>query len=113
MNFKALWKPFLLYTCLLGLLTVGATYLATHAGVFMLVLAGGGLLLVVLGGGTTGPLSASGAEHADEAMMGVEDTGLWPHTYTDTSLRLILLFYGFGVFLWSLIVLVTLRDTLV
>ena len=60
-------------------------------------------------------MSASGVEHAEEAGLGmmVEDTGLWPHTYTDTSLRLVLLFYGFGVFLWSLIVLGTLRDTLV
>ncbi len=32
---------------------------------------------------------------------------------TDTSLRLTLLFYGLGVFLWSLVVLGTLRDTLV
>jgi hypothetical protein len=29
-----------------------------------------------------------------------------------TSLRLVLLCYGTGVFLWSLAVLVTLRDTL-
>lgn len=115
MNLNTLWKPFLLYTGLLGLLTVGTIYLTTHSGFFMLILAGGGLLLVVLGGGTTGPMSASGAEQAEEvdAGMMIEDTGLWPHTYTDTSLRLTLLLYGFGLFLWSLIVLFTLRDTLV
>lgn len=113
MNLKTLWKPFLLYTCLLGLLTVGAIYLATHSGFLMLIVAGGGLLLVVLGGGTVGEMNASGAERGDGAGMMVEHTGLWPHAHTDTSLRLVLLFYGVGVFLWSLIVLFTLRDTLV
>ncbi len=113
MNLENLWRPILLYACLAGLLTVGAVYLATHSGLSMLVLAGAGLLLVVLGGGTAGPTSASGAERGDGAGMFVEDTGLWPHTDTDTSLSFILLFYGFGVFLWSLTVLGTLRDTLV
>lgn len=113
MDLKALWKPLLFYTCLLGLLTVGAIYLATHSGFFMLVVAGGGLLLVVLGGGTVGKMSGSGAERGDGAGMMVDHTDPWPHTHTDTSIRLILLFYGVGVFLWSLVVLVTLRDTLV
>jgi hypothetical protein len=115
-SLESLWKPLVLYTGLLGLLTVGATYLATHSGLYMLVLAGGGLLLAVLGGGHAGRMSAGGAEHAGEkggAHMTVENAGLWSPTNTDTSLRLTLLFYGSGVFLWSLVVLFTLRDTLV
>lgn len=106
MNIKPLWKPFTLYAGLLGLLTVGTVYLVTHSGL---------LLLVVLGGGTAGPTSASGAEHADDAVAGmmVEDMGLWPNSYAGSSLRVVLLLYGLGVFLWSLIVLVTLSETLV
>lgn len=59
MNLKALWKPILVYTGLLGFLTVGTVYLTTHSGLFMLVIAGGGLLLVVIGGGTAGLMSPS------------------------------------------------------
>ena len=114
MNVKSLWKPFSLYAGLLGLLTVGTIYLVTHSGLFILVLAGMGLLLVVLGGGTASPMSPSGAEHAEQIGGGlmIEDTGLWPHSYVTTSLRGILLFYGVGLFLWSLIVLATLGTTL-
>ena len=115
MRIQTLSKPFLLYTGLLGLLTVSLVYLITHSGFLMLGLAGLGLFLFVLGGATVGPMSASGVEHAEDAGAGlmVEDTGMWPHTYTQSSLRLILLFYGLGVFLWSLLVLLVLNETLV
>ncbi|WP_411967797.1 hypothetical protein [Haloferax sp. YSSS75] len=72
MNLESIWKPFVLYTCLLGLLTVGGVYLATHSGLYMLVVAGGGLLLVVLGGGAAGQMGASNVEHAGEKGAEIE-----------------------------------------
>lgn len=113
MALTVLWKPVLLYTGLLGLLTVGTIYLTTHSGLFVLVLAAGGLLLVVLNGGTTGRTSLGGVEHSDEGGAEFEGAGLIPQTSTDVPLRLTLLFYGLGVFLWSVVVLFTLTGTLV
>lgn len=112
---RLLLKPLLLYTGLFSLLTVGGVYFTTHSGVYMLVLAGGGILLAALGGGAVGQTSVSHAERGSENWGEVADSnsGLWSPMKTDTSLRLTLLFYGFGVFLWSLVVLGTLRDTLV
>jgi hypothetical protein len=118
MNLETVWKPVLLYTGLLGLLTVGAVYLATYSGVFMLIVAGSGLLLVVLGGGTAGIVDGSGASNTggdgQEVVLGGDTDGmdLWPHTNTETSPRHVLLFYGSGLLLWSLTVLSTLSDTL-
>lgn len=105
----------MLYTGLLALLTVGAVYFATHSGMYMLVLAGMGVLLVVLGGGTAGPTSAAGADHAEDVGAGltVDGSDLWPHSYANGSVRVLLVLYGFGVFVWSLVVLLALRDTLV
>lgn len=112
----ALWKPVLLYTCILGLLTVGVVYFATHSGAVMLALAGVGLLFVVLGGGAAGQMGASNVEHAGDkggAEKVASNAGLWTPVSTDTSLRVVLLFYGFGVLLWSLIVVFRYQDTLV
>ncbi|RDZ47260.1 hypothetical protein C5B91_06255 [Haloferax sp. Atlit-10N] len=116
MNLDALLKPVLLYTGLLGLLTVGGVYFATHSGLYMLGLTGAGVLLVVLGGGAAGQMGPSNVEHAGEkggTNRVVSNAGLWSPVETDTSLRLTLLFYGAGLFLWSLVVFGVLRDTLV
>ncbi|MFC5369123.1 hypothetical protein [Salinirubrum litoreum] len=114
MDPKTLVRPLLLYTGLLGLLTVGAAYLATRSGLVILVVAGGGLLLAVLGGGTASSVvNSSGTEPADGDGLGMEATGLSAYTNTESSLRLVLLCYGSGVLLWSLVVLFTLRETLV
>lgn len=107
---RALWKPFLVYACLLSLLTVGAVYLATDSGFFMLFAVAGGLLLVVLGVGATGPAGVGGVESGEGAEMGLEDVGAWPGTGNHTSSDLILLLYGSGVFLWGLVALFTLYD---
>jgi hypothetical protein len=112
MSLRALWKPVLLYTGLLGLLTVGTVYLATHSLLYMLVLTAGGLLIVVLNGGTAGRTSLGGAENADRGEEEFEAAGLVPQLHTDVPTRLVLLLYGLGVFLWSIVVLGTLRDTL-
>lgn len=113
MTLQALWKPVLLYTGFLGLLTVGTVYLATHSLLFILVLTAGSLLVVVLNGGTAGRTSLGGAENSDEGGAEFDATGLLPQTDTDIPLRLTLLLYGLGVFLWCLIVLIALPDTLV
>lgn len=114
MDLKPLLRPVVLYTCLLGLLTVGTVYLVTHSGLVILVVAGAGLLLAVLGGGTASSVvNSSGTEPADGDGLGMEATGLSSDTSTERSLRLVLLFYGVGVLLWSLVVLLTLRETLV
>lgn len=116
MNVKPLWKPLFVYTGLFGLLTVGTIYFATHSGLYLLISAGIGLLFVVLGGGVAGKTGVTQTEHAGEeggTELMVDSPGLWSPLDTDTSLRLTLLLYGFGVLLWSLIVLGTLRDTLV
>lgn len=111
-------NPILLFTCLLGGLTVGPVYLATYSGVAMLGLAGAGAVLAALGGGAAGAADGSGVTHGSAAKTEggepteVEASGLLPYTDIGTSLRLNLLFYGLGVFLWSLVVLFTLRDTL-
>ncbi len=113
-----LWKPILVYTCLLGLLTVGPVYLSTYSAVAILGLAGAGVLLAALGGGAAGAADGSGATHGPSSKTKggepteVEATGLLPYTDVGTSFRLNLLFYGLGVLLWSLVVLFTLRDTL-
>jgi hypothetical protein len=120
MELLDLWKPVVLYTGLLGALTVGAVYLATHSGLFVLLVAGGGLLLAVLGGGTAGVVDGAGmvdgvgAESAEGGGDGteLEATGFFARTTANASLRLVLLCYGSGVFLWSLVVLTALRDTL-
>ncbi|MFC7129405.1 hypothetical protein [Haloferax chudinovii] len=116
MNVDALLKPVVRYTGLLGLLTVGTVYFATHSGMYMLALAGAGVLLVVLGGGAVGRMGPSNVEHAGEkggTNRVVSNAGLWSPVETNTSLRLALLCYGAGVFLWSLVVFGVLRDTLV
>lgn len=108
MNPKYLWKPFLFYVGLLGLLTVGAIYFATRSGLLILFSAGGGLTLAILSVGNTGPTDGGVFENAE----GFDAQGGWLHTDADTSASLPLLFYGLGVFLWSFIVLITSYDIL-
>jgi hypothetical protein len=91
---------------LLGLLTVGAIHFATRSGLVILFVAGGGLTLVVLSVGNTGPTDGGAFENAE----GLDAQGGWLHTDTDTPDSLPLLFYGFGVFLWSVVVLITVYD---
>jgi hypothetical protein len=113
MNLKTLWKPFVLYTGLLGLLTVGAVYYATYSGVYMLGLAGAGVLLVALAGGRASTMSTGSLDNAEDPHQPESDTtGIAAYTSTDTSIRINLLFYGAGVLLWSLVVLGTLYETL-
>lgn len=115
-NCRHLWKSLLLYTCILGLLTVGAVYLATHSGFYTPVLTGSGLLLVVLGGGTAGKMGSTQTENAGGkggTELMVSSPGLQSPLNTDTPVRLTFLFYGLGVFLWSPVILGTFRDTLV
>ncbi|MFD1514652.1 hypothetical protein [Halomarina rubra] len=111
MNLKPLLKPFLLFTCLLALLTVGAVYVATHSGLYMLVLVGCGVTLVALGSGAAGQTNSG--IRAEETEMMADGGGFWPDAITAGSLRLSLLFYGLGVVLWSVVVLAALGDTLV
>ena len=114
MTLTLLWRPVLFYSGLVGLLTVGAVYLTTHSGLFMLLTAAAGLLLAVLGGGTASSVvDSSGTEAADGDGLMLEATGLSSTTDAVSSFHLVLLCYGTGVFLWSLVVLITLRDTLV
>lgn len=112
MNLKPLSKPLLIFTCFLALLTVGAVYLATYSGPYMLGLVGVGVFLAALGGGAAGQNGIGGAGHSEEREMTAGDTGLWAYTRTDTSFRVNLLFYGSGIVLWSVVVLTTLGDTL-
>ncbi|WP_049979240.1 hypothetical protein [Halolamina rubra] len=109
MTLDALWKPVLLYTGVLGPLTVGTLHFATHSGLVVLFVGGGGgLVLVTLSVGTAGPTDGGGFEN-DE---GLDATGGWLGTEPSTQRSLPLLFYGFGVLLWSFVVLVTLYDVL-
>ncbi|GAB7012189.1 hypothetical protein [Halolamina salina] len=112
MALRALWKPVLLYTGVLALLTVGTVYLATRSLALILVLTAVGLLVAVLNGGTAGRTSLGGGENSDEGGAEFDEAGLLPQTSTEVSLRLTLLLYGTGVFLWSLAVLIALGDTL-
>lgn len=105
MNLKALQKPFLLYTCLLGSLTVGAVHLATDSGFFVLFTAAGGLLLVVLAVGATGPSGVGGVEAGGGAEVSADDAGVLPRGEIYTSSSLVFLFYGAGLFLWSFVAL--------
>ena len=111
MNLKPLLKPVLLYTGLLALPTVGAVYLATHSGLYMLVLAGSGAVLASLGGGAAGSMTAH--PDAETSDLISDDGGFSPGAVTNTPPRIALVFYGVGVLLWSLVVLSTLGDTLV
>ena len=113
MDLGWLWRPLLLYTGLFGLLTVGTVYLTTQSGLFVLLTTAAGLLLVVLGGGTAAAVSGSGTEPVEADGVGMEATRLLSNGDANSSLRLVLLCYGAGVFLWGLVVLLTLRDTLV
>jgi hypothetical protein len=114
MNRKALWKPVLLYSGILGVSTVGAVYLTTRSGVYILGVTGVGVLLVALGGGAAGRTGTSheGQMSVDWAESDSSLSGLGSALTPGISLRLTLLFYGLGIVLWSLVVLATLRGTL-
>jgi hypothetical protein len=113
MDVRKLWKPVVLYTCIFGLLTVGAVYLGTRSGVAMIALVGFGVLLVAAAGGAASMTSTGALDHADDSQLPLSETGVSSHISTDTSLRVDVLCYGVGVLLWSVVVLTTLRDTLV
>jgi hypothetical protein len=112
MNLKALRKPFLLYTCLLGPLTVGAVHLATESGFYVLFTAAAGLLLVVLAAGATGPAGVGGVETADGAEVSTDDAGVLPRGGVYTSSNLVFLFYGIGLLLSSVVVLYAVYDVI-
>ena len=111
MNLRPLARPFGWYTVVAGGLTAGAVYLGTHSGLAMLLLTGVGLALLVLGGGRAGALPSANVQSAtdDGLALAMEDVSLRPGSL---PLRATLLFYGVGLAVWSVAVLVALQDSL-
>ncbi|WP_049969916.1 hypothetical protein [Haladaptatus cibarius] len=106
MDIRPIARGLAFYTVLAGAITVGGVYFLTYSGLYTLVVTGVGLLFIVLGGAASGPVGASAVETGDAEISGmmVEDTQLLPSP-GEFGARAILLFYGAGLVLWSVIVL--------
>jgi hypothetical protein len=110
------------YTVLAGAITVGCIYFLTHSGLYMVAATGVGVLLVALGGAASGPVGASAVEGAgDGGISETDDGGISGMIVEDMQLhpsprefgtRAVLLFYGFGLVLWSAIILAFFRSGL-
>ncbi|WP_158055769.1 hypothetical protein [Halorussus halophilus] len=114
MALSKLAKPLALYTGLFGAATVALAYVATHSGLLMLVLAGLGVLLVALGGAQAGAVSGAAIEQSGlsgETELG-ENIGLMPGPSSDTPVRALMLLYGLGLFVWSLVALLAFQSGL-
>ena len=114
MDVRPIARGLAYYTVIAGALTVGCVYLLTHSGLYTVVTTGVGLLLVVLGGAAGGTVSGSLVEGADEAAISgtmAEDMQLRPSP-GDFGTRVVLIFYGVGLVLWSVIVLTVFRSGL-
>ncbi len=111
MNTRLVARGLAFYTAIAGFITVGCIYLLTHSGLYTIVATVVGLLLVVLGGAQSGPVSASAVEGAENAEMGLiaEDMPLRPSP-GEFGIRSVLIFYGLGLVLWSVIVLTAFRT---
>jgi len=116
MEIRLIAQGLVLYTIVAGAITVGCVYLLTHSGLYTLVAAGIGLFLVVLGGtagATGGPVSASVVGEAESAgMSGLTENMQLSPSLGDAGSHAILVFYGLGLFLWSVIVLTVFRSGL-
>ncbi len=74
---------------------------------------GAGILLVVPGGAASGPVSASAVGEAEGAgLSGVTEGMQLQPSMGDFNTRAVLIFYGVGLILWSIVVLTVFRSGL-
>ncbi len=114
MDIRPIARGLAFYTVIAGALTVGCVYFLTHSGLFTVVTTVVGLLLAILGGAAGGTVSGSIVEGADEAAMSgamAENMQLRPSP-GDFGTRVVLIFYGLGLSLWSVVVLTFFRSGL-
>ncbi len=120
MDIRLLAKGVAFYTVVMGAITVGFVYSVTHSGLYMVGAAGIGVLLAVLGGASGGTVSAGGAGGAPYvggggegglSEMMLKDIQTGPITGKFGS-GLILVLFGFGLVLWSSVVLVFFQSGL-
>ncbi|QCQ75520.1 hypothetical protein E6P09_09695 [Haloferax mediterranei ATCC 33500] len=104
----------LIYTILAGIITVGAIYLTTHSGLYLVLTAIIGVVLVALGGGQAGRtnVTSEGVQEKEAIGRGVVGNIHLPSTSGTDSTRIILICYGLGLFLWSVIILQFFRSGL-
>ncbi|WP_084186449.1 hypothetical protein [Haladaptatus litoreus] len=113
MNTHGLARATIFYTGIAGALTVGCLYLVAHSGLYMLIAMGAGILLVVLGGAASGPVSASAVGEAEGAgLSGVTEGMQLQPSMENFNTRAVLIFYGVGLILWSIVVLTVFRSGL-
>lgn len=107
-------RAVLLYTGVLGSVTVGAAYLGTRSGGAVLVVGVVGFTVVTLVGGTGDAFSSSAAVHT-EHLGGVAGDAEGGHGWNPggsiTGSRAeVALLYGFGLLVWSLLGLAVLWN---
>ncbi|WP_435333621.1 hypothetical protein [Haloarchaeobius sp. TZWWS8] len=107
MDTRALAQGVAIYTVVAGAITVGAVYFLTHSGLYTVALTGIGVVLAVFGGASGGTVVAGGlggTEEAGSSEMMSKDMKVGPTTGKfDNGVLMIL--YGFGLILWSVVVL--------
>ncbi len=114
MDIRPITRGLAFYTIIAGAITVGCVYFLTYSGLYTVVAAGVGLLLVILGGAasiTTGPTFVEGADEAAISGTMTEENQFHPSP-ADFDTRTVLLFYGLGLVLWSVLVLTFFRSGL-
>jgi hypothetical protein len=103
-----------IYTVLAGGVTVGGVYVLSHSGLYILGTAAVGMAFLGLGGGSVGAVSARATEGTEEAEISQMTSGsVGAGTATKVgAARLVLVLYGVGLLLWSIIVLTFFRSGL-
>lgn len=103
----------------LGGVTVWTVYLVTHSGRLIIILTGRGVIMTGLGLGAAGSAGAGGpaggglVKASDGAERGNRLAGVMPmQPESGSPLHHQLAFYGLGLMLWGLVVLLTLHHTL-
>ncbi|WP_435358862.1 hypothetical protein [Haloarchaeobius sp. DFWS5] len=104
------------YTVVAGAITVGLVYFLTNSGLYIVALAALGVVVAVLGGASGGTtvggsdigggadISFGRGEEGGMSEMMVKDMKLAPNSGKFGG-GLILIFYGLGLTLWSVVVL--------
>ncbi|MFC6726210.1 hypothetical protein ACFQE1_17945 [Halobium palmae] len=106
MNARAIGTAIAAYTVLAGAVTVAGVYFLTHSGLYVIGTGGVGVLLVVLGGAQgVGGTFATGAEVETDVETDAGDVPIGSSWVRGAAgglgLRVALLCYGLGLFLWA------------
>ncbi|ELZ82086.1 hypothetical protein [Haloferax larsenii] len=114
MDKRAIAMAVLVFTIIAGLATVGTIYYTTHSGLYLVFAAIAGLLLLALGGGQAGRTNVTeGGVHEEGGIETEANVDIHAASAAGRlSIRLVLICYGIGIFLWSVIILQYFRSGL-